>query len=264
MVVYRSDDTEEMLTPFECQPFVDTLDPTKGSPMVISQKDDDTITLPPGVAYTLDPDQMIRLELHYINASDQATTVTASSTFTTIPDADYQNEADIMFIGDADISIPAHSPLTLGPIYFQPEGRFDGVNFYAITGHEHQWGTGVTVAVAPSATPGNDTSIYDVPNWKWSDPLTVYPDPPFQAVYRRAAACRFTCTWENLSDNTVDFGESANDEMCFFWAYYHPSPRGALVCAHTDQINAANGGAYDLCCPGDPFCNEILIPNAGD
>ena len=32
---------------------------------------------------------------------------------------------------------------------------------------------------------------------------------------------RFTCSWNNTSDTTVRFGESAEDEMCFFWAYYY-------------------------------------------
>src|SRR4051812_30341532 len=41
MVVYRVNDTVEQTAPFDCQPFADTLDPSKGSPMMITQKKDD-------------------------------------------------------------------------------------------------------------------------------------------------------------------------------------------------------------------------------
>src|ERR1700742_2248903 len=35
MIVYRVPDTVEQTTPFDCQPFVDTLNPDNGSPMMI-------------------------------------------------------------------------------------------------------------------------------------------------------------------------------------------------------------------------------------
>jgi hypothetical protein len=56
----------------------------------------------------------------------------------------------------------------------------------------------------------------------------------------------------NTSEQSVGFGESANDEMCFFWAYYFPS-QGARVCVHSDQVS----GGIDLCCPGSPLCSLI-------
>ena len=51
--------------------------------------------------------------------------------------------------------------------------------------------------------------------------------------------------------DAVGFGESANDEMCFFWAYYYPSV-GPKVCAHTDQL-----GGLNACCPGDALCEYL-------
>src|SRR5262249_22271034 len=68
MVVYRVNDTTEQTTPFNCKPFQDTAT-GNGSPIIISQKSDDTLSMPAGVAYTLDANQMLRIELHYINAT---------------------------------------------------------------------------------------------------------------------------------------------------------------------------------------------------
>src|SRR6476646_6804339 len=63
MVVYKVNDTVEQTTPFDCRPFQDAAT-GNGAPMIISQKSDDTLTMPPGVVYTLDANQMIRVELH--------------------------------------------------------------------------------------------------------------------------------------------------------------------------------------------------------
>ncbi len=253
MIVYRSAETVEQTTPFACVPFTDTLDPAKGSTLMVTQKHDDVLNLPEGVGFTLDANQMIRIELHYINATQTPVNVTATTTFVTMDDSKFQNEADFLFIGDPDITLPPGARTSLGPIFFQLPSEYADVHFFAITGHEHHLGTDVQVSVASSATdPGK--SVYDVPGWLWSEPATVVSDPPFSVPQN--GGFRFSCDWTNTSDQTVKFGESANDEMCFFWAYYYPS-QGARVCMHTDQTNQSNGG-LSLCCPSpNPICSII-------
>jgi hypothetical protein len=249
MIVYRVSDTTEVTTPYDCQPFAGTLNPAMGSPLMISQKKDDLLTFPDGVAYTLAANQMLRLEMHYINPSQSPVTVQGVSTFIPIADAAFKFEADFLFIGDPDINIPAHATYTLGPIFIQMPSMYATSNFFAITGHEHKFGTNVVIATATSKTdPGSP--IYDVPGWIWSEPKTVMTNPPFRIPAN--GGFKFTCDWNNTSSSAVSFGESANDEMCFFWAYYYPS-QGAKVCVHTDQVP---GGA-DVCCPGNAACASL-------
>jgi hypothetical protein len=224
-IVYRVNDTVERPEPFLCSPFTDTLnDP----PLIITQRADDRLTLPEGVAYTIEPNQMIRLELHYINVSAAPQLAEATSTFIPMPSEEVEHEADVMFLGDTNIVIPPMSEATLGPTFLQVPSRFDGVSYFAITGHEHQWGTNVYVEVAEDAdAPG--TPVYDVLSFRWDEPLTVTHAPPFTVP--GGGGFRLTCDWSNQSDSTVFFGTSVDDEMCFFWAYYFPS-RGPLVCAN--------------------------------
>jgi hypothetical protein len=249
LIVYRVNDTVEQPTPFDCKPFTDTLDPAKGSTLMITQKKDETLTLPKGVAYTLDANQMIRLEMHYINASSKEKTLVSTSTMIPIPDAEFKDEADFLFIGNPDISLPPGMKSTVGPSYFKLPAEYADAKFFAITGHEHQYGTNVLVNTASSASdPG--TPVYNVPGWTWSEPATVFQDPPFSIP--AGGGFKFTCEYENTGKDTVGFGESANDEMCFFWAYYYPS-HGAKVCIHT---NTAGGSAgIDFCCPGSSYCS---------
>jgi hypothetical protein len=256
MIVYKTNDTTEKLTPYDCQPFVDTLNPEKGLPLMITQKHDDLLTLPANVAYTLDPMQMIRLEVHFINATANDIDVTATTTFLPIADSDYKYEGGFLFLGDPDINIAPMSTAKLGPVFLPLTTLLpdlaDKAKFFALTGHEHQWGTNVTVSLAKDANdPG--TSLYDVPNWSWSEPQTVNLDP--EVTVPKGGGFKFSCEWNNKSMSAVKFGESANNEMCFFWAYYYPS-NGAFVCVHTDQVGGASG--YNLCCPGNPICAKVF------
>jgi hypothetical protein len=232
MVVYRTNDTVEQTTPFDCRPFADTLDPSKGSPVMITQKKDDLLQLPEGVAYVLDPHQMMRVELHYINATNASVTLDATTTM--VETLDMREEANFMLIGDPDIVLPAQKSVTLGPIFYPLDPLFADAKFFAITGHEHQLGTNVKVAVAGSdSDPGS--MVYDVANWTWSEPATVVHDPAFTVP--SGGGFRFTCDWFNpapAGSPPVTFGESAEDEMCFFWAYYYPS-HGTQVCLHSEQ-----------------------------
>jgi len=224
-IVYRVDDQVERPEPYPCAPFTDTLnDP----PLIITQRADDRLTLPEGVAYTVGPNQMIRLELHYINVSAVPQMAEATSTFIPMAADQVEQEADVMFMGDTNIVIPPMSEVTLGPSFIQVPARFQGVSYFAITGHEHQWGTNVSVEVAEDSG-ALGSPVYEVPNFRWDEPATITYDPPFTVP--DGGGFKLTCEWNNRSNDTVFFGTSVDDEMCFFWAYYFPS-RGPLVCAN--------------------------------
>jgi hypothetical protein len=256
LIVYKDDkDTTEQTTPTPCQPFTGTLNTTGMiAPLVITQKKDDEITLPDGVAYTLSPNQMIKIEMHYINPSDSAVQAQATVELYAADPATIQNEAAILFTGSPDISIAPGSMATLHEFFTVPSAiDLSQAHVFAITGHEHHYGTGVKVDVAPSKT-GPMTTVYDPDPFVWSEPTTTSSSPGFSVP--TGGGFDFTCTWINTGSTTVGFGESANDEMCFFWAYYYPS-QGAKVCFHTNQLGGANG--TDVCCPGDVRCSFINL-----
>jgi hypothetical protein len=248
-IVYRTNDTEEQPVPEDCFPFADTLDPTRGAPLMITQRHEETLTLPDGVAFTLEPDQYVRLEMHFLNATEEPQELVATSTFNPIAPSEFEHEADFLFIGSIDIDLPPEQESTVGPVFFPLPGEYATSNFFAMTGHTHQLGTNVVVASTAGASAA-DTTRYDVPGWTWSEPDTVMFDPPFQVP--PGGGFRFTCDYYNGTMESVGFGESTGDEMCFFWAYYYPS-QGAKVCFHTD-----NFGGVNLCCPGSALCDQLF------
>lgn len=249
-ILYRTSSTEEFTTPRPCNPFAGTLDPNQGAPMMITQRAEETLTLPDDVAFTLQPNQMMRLELHYLNATETAQQVEVTSELRTQASATI--EADFLFIGTPDIDLAPMNPpaeVTVGPTFIQLPAELQGVNVFALTGHTHKLGTDVDVSTAHDRTdPG--TVVYNPTPFSWSEPETVYHRPAFTIP----EGFRFTCKYKNTTGQRVRFGESTNEEMCFFWAYYYPS-HGAKVCAHSNQAGGPNG--IDLCCPGNSLCGLL-------
>lgn len=252
LIVYRDDsDAPLNATPTPCTPFAGTLNPDgMASPLMVTQRAEETLTLPEGVAFSLAANQKIRLEMHYLNSTDAPQMATATTEFFSADPATIEHEADFLFTGTPDIDLPDGQPSTV-EAYFRMPDSLDGIQIFAITGHTHQWGTDVDVEVRPSEA-GAGTPVYAPAAFSWSEPETVRHEPPFTVP--DGGGFHFACDYFNDSGSQVGFGESAGDEMCFFWAYYYPS-KGSKVCFHTDQV----GNGVDLCCPdaGPQVCGAI-------
>ncbi len=254
VIVYKDDkDTTEQLTPMPCQPFTGALNASGMiAPLVISQKKDDLITLPEGVAYTFAANQMIKVEMHNINSTDAVETAMAQVDFYAADPATIHDDASVLLIGSPDINIGAGQMATLHQFFTVPSYLdLSASHIWAVTGHEHQMGTGVEVNLGTSKTDTNMKPVYNPDPFLWSEPVTQAQAPDFAVPV--GGGFDFTSTWTNPSAAAVKFGESATDEMCFFWTYYWPS-QGSMLCIHTDSIGAQG---YDACCPGDSSCSLI-------
>ncbi|MEZ4365760.1 MAG: hypothetical protein R2939_05670 [Kofleriaceae bacterium] len=252
LIVYR-DDSGAALNPVPtpCQPFAGTLNPDgMAAPLMVTQRSSETLTLPDGIAFSFSARQTIRLEMHYINTTEAPMMATATTEFISGDPATVTAEADFLFTGTPDIDLAAGAQQTVSA-YFRMPASLDGINIFAITGHTHHLGTDMQVATRASAD-GADTPVYAPTAFSWSEPETITHDPPFQVPTGGGFA--FECDYHNTTNGQVGFGESANDEMCFFWAYYYPS-QGSKVCFHTDQV----GNGVDLCCPdaGPQLCGAL-------
>ena len=185
------------------------------APLFIAQASNNDLVLPDNIGIHLNPQQMVRLEEHFLNASTQPITGTGTVTLTTIPEDGKATASDMMFWGSTAIVIPRKSP---GQAEMFKKVRA-GVSILGLTTHQHQFGTLATISQAQSAQ-GPATELYRNSNWA-EPPLKRY-DPPL--TFDGSTGLKLHCEYNNTSNNTVTFGESAaTNEMCFFWAYYYPS-----------------------------------------
>ncbi len=221
---------DEMLEPEDCRPFQA---PLFGAPLAITQKRLDEYHTPPGVGYVLTQNQMIHLELHYINRTTEPVDIQARTNLYPLAAGELVHEASVVVVGDLSVSIPPNSEHTTGPKFQAVPENLNGVNFFALTGHTHRFGKNVEVGTAPALT-GEVTPRYDVENFVWDEPEVVTFDPPFQI--EQGGGFAYSCTWHNPTPETIGFGESANQEMCFFWAYYYPrSMKRALLLSPVEK-----------------------------
>jgi hypothetical protein len=228
--------TEQEL--YECPPF---RAPLTGAPLTVTQKSDEQITLPQGVGYALGEHQLMHLELHYINASSETADVSAQAELYPLRSDEPVQRAGFMIVGDLNIKIPPHTMYSNGDVYAAQPKDLAGVHYYAVTGHTHRLGKMVRVGVA-DAKDADTNWIYEPPTFDWDAPPVQYLEPALQIP--DGGGFHLRCDWDNTTDDTVLYGESALTEMCFFWVYYYPrnEEQKVILAGFEDSMYAKDGG----------------------
>jgi hypothetical protein len=121
MIVYRSNKTTEDLTPKNCQSFSGLLGGEH--PIFIAQQADATLVFPKDeggkpVGLEIEPDQMVKIEMHYFNTGGGPQDVDGKLTIDTVPLDTDVTESDLAFWGTQDISIAPNSDYDTG-VHFQ-------------------------------------------------------------------------------------------------------------------------------------------------
>ncbi len=218
LIVYKSMATMEQKDIHKCAP----LDISGGDvPIYIAESEmNNKLPLPTGVAYHFEAGQMIKLEAHYINATTNAVMGMGDVRLTVGEIGKQYQPADIMFCGTvvqlAQSGVPPGMS-SLSPGFWKPPA---GVKVFGLTTHEHKRGTLMTVDKSTSTAAGTNLTMgqpYDNP------PFVVYGDDNL-LTFGPNEGFRWQCFYDNTTNMTYKFGQSAEDnEMCFFWAYYFPS-----------------------------------------
>jgi Copper type II ascorbate-dependent monooxygenase, C-terminal domain len=239
-VVYRSSETAERLTPTPCAGFSGF---TRGEHAIfIAQRGSSELVFPTDgdspVGLEIAPHQMLRLEMHYLNASPEPIEVTGVASVDTVPLSTRVIPSDLAFWGTTHLNAGGDPPSDEIPPYgigdtgVMFQAALGGTKSFAATTHQHYRGTRMQIwySCGPSAA---STPIVDSTNW--ADPPLERFDPPLEfpgggedGMSRWGLAYR--CQWNNASPEPVGYGESAEDnEMCFLWHYYYPS-KGVHLC----------------------------------
>jgi Copper type II ascorbate-dependent monooxygenase, C-terminal domain len=233
LILYRTTATAEK-APYDCSSFEGVFN--GDAPVFIAESAASEMQLPTGVAYHFTAGQFVLLEAHYINTTPA--TISAKGTVTLTPGGSgtYQ-AADIMMCGSYQAlqcnlggGIPAGRADYALPVGFYNGNGFPTggkvdltkLKFFAFTSHEHHRGIDVKIWKSSSSNISSATQIYDNTSWD-NPPLTVLPDNQL-LTFGAGEGFAWQCHYDSTADSQqVCFGESANAEMCFIWAYYYPS-----------------------------------------
>jgi len=179
----------------------------------------DQLAFPSGVAMKIAAGQQILLNLHLFNVSENPITARAGTLIRTIPAADVEQEAEMLFAGNVQFSIPSGGESVVnGTCTFN-----EPATVMTVWPHMHQYGTHMKVAISRSG--GGEDVIHDRPysfyeqiNWPLTPAVTI----------NSGDRVRVTCTYMNTSGSSIGFGDSSEDEMCFAGLYRYPKAGTAL------------------------------------
>jgi hypothetical protein len=194
--------------------------PTMGSDatrLMIAQMRETRLELPRGVAYRLDAQQRVNLQMHYINVTSTTAQITGRVELLTADPSEKLKEAKSLFTGATSILIPAGKPATVSSFHKPVEMSQPPLHVFALTSHTHKLGVRSTIERVAALDAPNAASLHESLNWA-EPPLTVFKTP---LDFNGSDGLRLTCRYENTSARDVSFGVSANDEMCFMWMYYY-------------------------------------------
>ena len=232
MIVYKSNATTESTAPQDCQGFSGLL--SGEHPIFIAQQAKAQLDFPSDetgvpVALEIAANQMVRLELHFINTTVQPLDVTAKLFVDTVPLGTTVVKSDLAFWGTQQIKIPANGMGDTGVRY---QVALANTKTFALTTHQHHLGTEMKVWYAAGSADPSPKMVADGKNWsdpplELFTPALDFPDNGNGKISSKGLA--YQCQWNNPTATDVKFGESFNDEMCFLWQYYYPS-QGFQLC----------------------------------
>jgi hypothetical protein len=224
MALYQSFGTLEADAPHEC----DDLIKLTWLPIFVSGTGSKDLSLPDGVGFQITGNTQYVLQLHLQNTTDAAIDIRAGVNLTYDHSPSGLMAGGIYGIGNTQISIGAGDT-----DYSVSEHCAPGkdMNVFAVLGHMHKLGTSLGVMETPG-TSGSDSGS-DAGSGAGSaaaepfysiDPYTFGNQPivPMTTTIHANDALDVTCHWSNPGSTTVTYGESSDNEMCYFVMFYYP------------------------------------------
>ena len=206
MILNRVDGGSERPEATPCGAFAHT-----GDLIFLAQSAEASIAYPDGVGLEIQANQLIAIEIHYINyISDSPVDITGHIEFDLVePDPSLQ-PVQIRFDGNLGISLPPREETTVRSTHSLPSGA----RVFALTTHTHQLGIESTL----NRVVGSESTLLHRSTTWAEPPLDVFTPA---LVIGESEQLELVCRYQNTTDETVGFGTGFRDEMCFYWAFYY-------------------------------------------
>ncbi len=205
--------------------------------LFIAQQADTELVYPVGSGLPIKANQSIGIEMHFINYfAEDAVDITGTVEFDVAePDAELI-PVQVMFLGPFGFSLPPGQETVVEDFFPMPVDR----EFFALTSHTHELGVRATIERATSLNDPDAVMLHE--SLSWSEPPLDLFEPMFRL--EPGEGFRLECTFDNTRNETVGFGTSFLDEMCFMWGYYlETQPETSLDRCASDADIAAVAAA---------------------
>jgi len=179
------------------------------------------LLLPDGLAVKISAGEQLLLNLHVFNPSSTPSAGTSGVEAMAVNQTDVVNEVAFVLAGLA-------GGLTVAPGVTTQTGRCTfpaETTILSVGAHMHTRGIHQRVIAHP--TPDVSIPLADAP-YDFSEQTGVWLDKP--VVIPAGGTVEVECTFENETANTLRFGESTNDEMCYAGLFHYPRFQNGSTC----------------------------------
>ncbi len=186
----------------------------------------DALEFPDGVAIKLAAGTELLLNLHLFNVTRAPITGRSGVEVLRVDPADVVHEAEIVLAGKLrDLEVTPGKSTQSGSCAMSHD-----VTVFAVFPHMHQLGSHMRATAEPATR--SATVLVDAP-YDFED-QRYYPVEPHVSL---AAGDRVTvdCEYQNPSAETIGFGDSSLEEMCFVGLYRYPkaSDAAGFICSES-------------------------------
>jgi hypothetical protein len=173
------------------------------------------LTLPSGVAVHVRRGQQLLLNLHLFNGGDATLTGTSGIEILEARPEEVQHEAGVVLTGKAQgLQVPPNRSTQVGRCTTPAN-----VTIFSIAPHMHMLGIHMRVSYA-NAGGGGVRELY---NQDYSFDGQRFSDLATPLVTSAGGRLTIECTYMNTTGQTVVFGESSTQEMCYALTFVYPA-----------------------------------------
>lgn len=176
--------------------------------------------LPDGVAYKIPKGSQVNLNLHLFNLQDEPLKGKSGVKIRTTRADKVKQFAQVTLAGSVSLSIPQGESTSKGTCTLTSDATI-----FAVSPHMHQLGTHLKAVAHPAGA--DAVTLYDGP-YDFNEQRQY---PADMLKLSAGDTIDVECTYNNTTDQTVMFGNSSLEEMCFIGLYRFPLTEGNLVCA---------------------------------
>lgn len=184
-------------------------------PVFPSQRDNQQITLPRGVAAPLIVPALYVFSHHYVNATDTPIRVNAAMNVETVSPDDVDQVASLVFDAIGDLAVPPGADQVVHRTCVMDRD----VSVALVSTHTHEWGECAALSVF------EDDAVSEQPffvNKDWETPPILHFEPE-RFELGAGEGIHYACHFSNDTDRTLVADGTAEGEMCVFAAVLYPA-----------------------------------------
>jgi hypothetical protein len=172
----------------------------------------------------------IMIQWHHFNTTQTTQMDGSIVQWCTVPTGMRANIGGLTFLGTEYLGMPPGISDVSGTCLNDSGGD---ITIFGFDPHMHTIGINMKSVIA--RTGGMDETVFDQP-FQFDQQFNYIMDPP--VVLKAGESITSTCTFNNMSASTVDFGQSTKQEMCYQFALAYPY--GALNNGVLSLIGSTN------------------------